>query len=341
MLARCLPGILPELEPDEALDVAKVWAAAARGIPSRVRPPFRSPHHTATRAALVGGGSGIPVPGEVSLAHRGVLFLDELGEFGGALLDTLRQPVEDGSITVARKGVSAKFPSSVQLVAATNPCPCGYREDTTVPCECSSSARDRYRRRLSGPLLDRFDLRVQVPRLDKDSLTGNGGEPSATVRERVVADAQTADSPWVPQPEPPTRRVGRGALDHGGSSTAHLSHRPACPDGARVRPHQASGANGGRPRRIRRGGRAPHWRSPRIPRFDVNRDAHLRLAFVGMHPDRKRTVLGKYGGPEGVLTAIRSGACAVPDHAQRAASVPAEQRETELGRLGASWVARR
>lgn len=187
MLARCVPGILPELQPEEALDVAQVWAAAGRGIPSQVQPPFRSPHHTATRAALVGGGSGIPVPGEVSLAHRGVLFLDELGEFGGGLLDTLRQPIEDGQITVSRKGVSATFPSSVQLIAATNPCPCGYRGDTTVPCTCSGSAVDRYRRRLSGPLLDRFDLRVQVPRLDTAALIEGVGESSAQVRARVMA----------------------------------------------------------------------------------------------------------------------------------------------------------
>ena len=187
MLARCLPGILPDLEPEEALDVAKVWAAAGRGVPSRRHAPFRSPHHTATRAALVGGGSGLPVPGEVSLAHRGVLFLDELGEFGGGLLDTLRQPIEDGEVTVARKGVSVTFPSSVQVVAATNPCPCGYADDGVIPCRCSQAGIDRYRRRLSGPLLDRFDIRVQVPRPDRVELTGSGGEPSAMVKARVGA----------------------------------------------------------------------------------------------------------------------------------------------------------
>lgn len=129
----------------------------------------------------------MPVPGEVSLAHRGVLFLDELGEFAPQALDALRQPVEDGVVTVARKGVSVRFPSSIQLVAATNPCPCGYAGDRLVGCRCTLRSVERYRRRLSGPLLDRFDLRVRLPRIGADELTGPHGERSAPVRRRVQA----------------------------------------------------------------------------------------------------------------------------------------------------------
>jgi len=190
LLARCLPGVLPPLSNDEALQVAQAWAAGGRPRPPRLAPPFRSPHHSATTAAVLGGGSGVPVPGELTLAHRGVLFLDELGEFPPHLLDALRQPLEEGSVHVARKGVSVEFPCSVQLVAATNPCPCGYADDRLVSCSCSPGALARYRRRLSGPLLDRIDLRVDVPRLDPDELAGPGGEPSEVVRGRVCGARQ-------------------------------------------------------------------------------------------------------------------------------------------------------
>ncbi|MFP3882187.1 MAG: YifB family Mg chelatase-like AAA ATPase [Actinomycetota bacterium] len=186
MLARRLPGILPPLRDEEAVEVALVHAAAGlrRGL-SRTR-PFRSPHHTASRAALVGGGSGVAVPGEVSLAHRGVLFVDEMAEFPRANLDTLRQPLEDGVVTVARRGVTATFPSMFHLVAATNPCPCGYRGDRRKPCECRPAALARYRQRVSGPLLDRFDLVVNVDRLEADDATGPEPDSSAEVRRRVA-----------------------------------------------------------------------------------------------------------------------------------------------------------
>jgi magnesium chelatase family protein len=187
MLARCLPGVLPALGADDALEVARAWAAAGRTRPRPGEPPFRSPHHTATPAAIVGGGSGVPVPGELTLAHKGVLFLDELGEFPPYLLDALRQPVEEGWVHVARKGVSVRFPCDVQMVAATNPCPCGFTGDRLVACTCSPSGVARYRRRFSGPLLDRFDLQVAVPRLDPADLAGPEGEPSERVRERVAA----------------------------------------------------------------------------------------------------------------------------------------------------------
>ena len=187
MLARRLPGVLPPLTPEEGFETALAWAAAGRPRGRIDCAPFRSPHHSATLAAIVGGGSGVPVPGEVSLAHRGVLFLDEVGEFPPHLLDALRQPVEEGSVVVARKGAAVRFPSAVQLVGATNPCPCGYAGDRLVSCRCSQRAADRYKQRLSGPLLDRFDLRVRVTRLEAGELAGPPGETSAEVRRRVVA----------------------------------------------------------------------------------------------------------------------------------------------------------
>ncbi|MGB7860667.1 MAG: YifB family Mg chelatase-like AAA ATPase, partial [Acidimicrobiia bacterium] len=185
MLARRLPGIMPPLDDSEAVEVALIHAAAGyeRGM-TRSR-PFRSPHHTASRQALVGGGSGVVVPGEVSLAHRGVLFLDEMAEFPRANLDTLRQPLEDGTVTVARRGSSATFPASFQLIAATNPCPCGYLGDDRKPCECRPAAAARYRQRVSGPLIDRFDLAVRVNRLEARSLLTTA-EATAIVRARVA-----------------------------------------------------------------------------------------------------------------------------------------------------------
>lgn len=186
LLARCLPGILPRLTDEEALEVAQIWSAAGVARSRFGIPPFRSPHHTATVAALVGGGSGMPSPGEVTLSHRGVLFLDELGEFPPRLLEALRQPIEDGSVTIARRGISVEFPSEFQLVAATNPCPCGFLTDPKRECECTRSAIARYQARFSGPLLDRFDLRIEVKRVAVAELTGKTGEPSEQVADRVA-----------------------------------------------------------------------------------------------------------------------------------------------------------
>jgi magnesium chelatase family protein len=186
MLAQCMPGLLPPLEESEALEVAQVWSAAGRARTSLLRPPMRSPHHTATGAVLVGGGSGLPVPGELSLAHRGVLFLDELGEFPPMLLDALRQPLEERSVTIARKGIAVTFPSAVQLLAPTNPCPCGFLGDHRDACRCTPRMLERYRRQLSGPLMDRFDMRVRVDRTDPLDLLGPEGEASEVVRARVA-----------------------------------------------------------------------------------------------------------------------------------------------------------
>ena len=190
LLARCVPGLLPELSAAEALDVTKIYSVS--GLMGRDRAlirqrPFRAPHHTISHAGLVGGGSTIR-PGEISLAHRGVLFLDEFPEYPGAALEALREPLESGSVTISRARGSLTFPARILLIAAMNPCPCGYYGDSKRTCSCPEAAVSRYRRRVSGPLLDRFDLFVDVPRVEYDELTGPaGGEASATVRERVEA----------------------------------------------------------------------------------------------------------------------------------------------------------
>lgn len=201
MLARRLNGLQPPLTDDEAVEVALIHAAAGLERDLSRRRPFRSPHHTASRMALVGGGSGVAVPGEVSLAHRGTLFLDELAEFPRSNLDTLRQPLEDGQVTVARRGATTTFPSRFHLVAATNPCPCGYSGDHRKPCECRPAAVARYRQRVSGPLLDRFDLVVKVDRLTAVALH-EPVESTETVRRRVTSAAEILRESPKPITEP-------------------------------------------------------------------------------------------------------------------------------------------
>ena len=188
MLAERLPGLLPDLDDRDAMDVSRVHSAAAtlRAELGLVRrPPFRSPHHTASLVALVGGGTAMLRPGEVSLSSGGVLFLDELGEFPAAHLDALRQPLESGVMKVARATSNVTLPARFLLVAATNPCPCGF--DGWGECRCSPAQISRYSRRLSGPLLDRFDLRIEVDPPDPTTVLTGGGtsEGSAAVRERV------------------------------------------------------------------------------------------------------------------------------------------------------------
>ena len=185
MLAQRMPGILPRLRPAEAVEVALIRSNAGIGEEISAVPPIRSPHHTATRAALVGGGSGLPTPGEISLAHRGVLFLDELAEFPRSHLDALRQPLEEGRVVISRQGATVSFPASFQLVAATNPCPCGYWGDRRRPCSCPPAMRERYRTRVSGPLLDRFDLSVGVRALSPAEYGSKRAESSAVVAARV------------------------------------------------------------------------------------------------------------------------------------------------------------
>ena len=190
MLAERLVGLLPPLTAEEALAVTRVHSTAGCALPEGVlldRPPFRAPHHQASMASLVGGGSWSLRPGEISLATHGILFLDELGEFPVAALEALRQPLEEGVIRVSRAGGTVTFPAAFLLVAAMNPCPCGEGVYEGA-CRCSVVARDRYRRRLSAPLLDRFDLVVALSRPDPDDLlSGRPGEPSAAVADRVAA----------------------------------------------------------------------------------------------------------------------------------------------------------
>jgi magnesium chelatase family protein len=189
MLARRLPGILPPLTRDEALEVTRIHSVAGLLPPGRplvAAPPFRAPHHTASAPAIVGGGSG-PRPGEASLAHRGVLFLDELAEFPRPTLEALRQPLEDGAISIARVEGKATFPARFQLVATMNLCPCGARGDPAAECSCSTQRLAAYRDKLSRALLDRFDLLVTVPRPRALELAAAPSEASELVRKRVVA----------------------------------------------------------------------------------------------------------------------------------------------------------
>jgi magnesium chelatase family protein len=196
LLARSLPSILPPMDPAETLEVTKIYSVAGLTGHGRLvtERPFRSPHHTASGAALIGGGSW-PKPGEVSLAHRGVLFLDEFPEFSRAVLENLRQPLEDGFVTISRAQSSLRFPAKFILVAAQNPCPCGYASDPDVVCSCPPAQVVRYRKKISGPLLDRIDLHVEVPKMNFVELfSKEAPEPSAAVRRRVEAAraAQTA-----------------------------------------------------------------------------------------------------------------------------------------------------
>ncbi len=210
MLARSLPGILPPLSMDEALEVTKIYSVAGllkeRGRLIRER-PFRAPHHSISQAGLIGGGS-VPRPGEVSLAHRGVLFLDELPEFSRKTLEVLRQPLEDGEVTLSRARMTLRYPADLMLVCSLNPCPCGFfgSEDELHVCTCSPIQIQRYRSKISGPLLDRIDIQIEVPRVEYRHLTEERDvESSADVRRRLLrvwelqqerfAHIQTSDGP--------------------------------------------------------------------------------------------------------------------------------------------------
>ena len=203
LLARSMPSILPTMTIEESLDVTKIYSIAGMlppDTPLLRHRPFREPHHTISHAGLVGGGHW-PRPGEISLAHRGVLFLDELPEFGTRILEGLRQPLEDHKVSIARATGTLTFPANFMFVAAMNPCPCGYYGDPVRECTCSMQTISRYQKRISGPLLDRIDIHVQVPRVDYDKLTDKRlGEPSEAIRARVerarnVQRKRFADTP--------------------------------------------------------------------------------------------------------------------------------------------------
>jgi magnesium chelatase family protein len=193
LLARAVPGILPRMTIEEALDVTRIYSVADQlppEVPLIRQRPFRAPHHTISHAGLVGGGNW-PHPGEISLAHRGVLFLDELPEFGPRVLEVLRQPIEDKIVTISRAQGSLTFPANFQMIAAMNPCPCGYYGDPFKACTCAPSTVTKYQKRISGPLLDRIDIHIEVPRVEYEKLSdARLGEPSATIQERVEVARQ-------------------------------------------------------------------------------------------------------------------------------------------------------
>jgi magnesium chelatase family protein len=214
MLARCLPSILPPLSFDEALETSKVYSILGRlkpGKPLVTERPFRNPHHTISDAGLIGGGT-TPRPGEVSLAHHGVLFLDELPEFKRSTLEVLRQPLEEGRVTISRALTSLTYPGRVMLVAAMNPCPCGYYGDAKRACRCTPNQISSYRGRISGPLLDRIDIQIQVPAVPFRDLTGaaGDGEGSAEMRARVLRAREVQN-----------RRFGRSRIH----ANAHMNSR--------------------------------------------------------------------------------------------------------------------
>jgi magnesium chelatase family protein len=212
LLAERLPGLLPPLTERQVLEVTAVHSVAGalrRESPMVVRPPYQAPHHTASSASLVGGGAGVARPGAVSLAHRGVLFLDEAPEFSRAVLDTLRQPMERGEVELARGEATVRYPARFQLVLAANPCPCGRGGGRALDCSCTPDQRRRYATRLSGPLLDRVDLQVPVlPVTRAELVDGRGGEASDVVRGRVLlardrAAARFSDQGWSTNAEVP------------------------------------------------------------------------------------------------------------------------------------------
>lgn len=263
LLARRMPGILPALTFDEALEVTAIHSVVgllgAGGGLVGAR-PFRAPHHTASDAALVGGGS-VPRPGDITLAHHGVLFLDELPEFSRRALEALRQPLEDGAVRIARASGTVVFPAAFTLVAAMNPCPCGYAGQTSRPCRCTPLAVTRYHERVSGPLRDRLDLTVELSPVAFDTLTNTGpGEASAAVRRRVEA----------------ARLVQRArAGDTGAALNGHLTpaalRRVAAPDDDSLR-HLATAAA-----RLNLSARAVH-RTLRVARTIADLDGSAALA---------------------------------------------------------------
>ena len=220
MLARRLPGIMPPMTLEESLEATKIYSIAGllpRGQALISERPFRSPHHGASSASIIGGGAN-PKPGEVSLAGHGVLFLDEMPEFSRDVLEALRQPLEDHVVTVARVQARVEYPANFQLVAAMNPCPCGYHGDSLKPCTCTPYARQRYMQRISGPLLDRIDLHMEVPRVKYDALSTKAvkertAESSAAVRERVTVARERQQRRFSGQSFGVNARMGRKDLE--------------------------------------------------------------------------------------------------------------------------------
>ena len=232
MLVRRLPSIMPELSQEESLETTKIWSVAGRLDPASPlirKPPFRAPHHTITSAALAGGGA-YPRPGEISLAHNGVLFLDELPEFSTRVLEILRQPMEEGQILLVRSAQTYTFPSRFMLAAAMNPCPCGFRGHSTRECICTPIQVKRYMGRLSGPLLDRVDLHVEVPAVEVSELEGGLGESSTVIAARVESARKRANLRLQNLAEPSQKE---GAMTNSMLSPAQLRKLPAPENNAR------------------------------------------------------------------------------------------------------------
>lgn len=230
MLAKRLSGILPPLTFEEALETTKVHSVAGvlgPGAGLLAERPFRSPHHTVSDAGLLGGGAGMARPGEVSLAHNGVLFLDELPEFARNVLELLRQPLEDGSVTIARANMTLSFPSRFMLVAAMNPCPCGFYGDQTRECRCTGGIIQRYLGKISGPLLDRIDLHIEVPAVAYKELRGDGaGVSSAEIRARVETARAIQHRRGFSNSLIPSSQLRRlCALDEAGERTLEMAVR--------------------------------------------------------------------------------------------------------------------
>ena len=235
LLARAIPSILPRMSIEEALDVTRIYSVADQlppDVPLISNRPFRAPHHTISHAGLVGGGNW-PRPGEISLAHRGVLFLDELPEFGSRVLEVLRQPIEDKVVTISRAQGSLTFPANFQMIAAMNPCPCGFYGDPVKACTCSSSTVTKYQKRISGPLLDRIDIHIEVPRVEYEKLSDQRlGEPSESIRQRVEAARQIQRLRFASNgTKPPTDGSGAAASEEASSLpsliTCNADMRPA------------------------------------------------------------------------------------------------------------------
>ena len=254
MLARRIPSILPPLSLDEALDVTKIYSVGGLlGSQTSLvtKRPFRSPHHSISNAALAGGGSS-PRPGEVSLAHNGILFLDEFPEFKRDVLEVLRQPLEDGHVTIARVAATMTYPAKLMLVAAMNPCPCGYYGDTVKTCTCSPPTIAKYLQRISGPLLDRIDIHIEVPRLRQDEMIQGGGTRRAVrlhpgprpgrARQAGRSSASTATTPALQRPHGCKARSSSSAMSHRRrqrpAARRYLAARPVR---AGLRPHSEAG----------------------------------------------------------------------------------------------------
>ncbi len=230
MLAKRFAGILPPLTFDEAIETTKIHSIAGMlpgGVGLLHRRPFRAPHHTISDAGLLGGGAGTPRPGEVSLAHHGVLFLDEFPEFPRDVLESLRQPIEDGAVTIARSAMTLCFPSSFMLVAAMNPCPCGFYGDASRECRCTPAIIQRYLGKISGPLLDRIDIHVEVPAVPYKELRGNNSaESSAGIRARVEGARAVQQARGYYNSHMPTRMIRKQcALDDSGERTLEMAVR--------------------------------------------------------------------------------------------------------------------